>query len=412
MLLGSTLLGSTLLGSTLLGSTLLGSTKVLALLCGLGKAVTARNQPYFMKHQNRTAQMVDQIIEPAVRQAAKQTRSLGFAASSACTHSQTHPQTQCRHPRYRVDKVIDQAIGKRTLLATDINSQAKVVLKLVLFSPNLLEEEKEQRIFQQDALTTRELPANVPYLDSFEVKTLLGEGLVLVKPYVETSKIKTREAIAPAPPRCSVTTFTYSAFKVRPAQQKFEIQLPAARIKEGLVFDTAATTPTQSLEHWLSVILSTVIFVGGTVVLTGSVLWGIAVAALLPLLFRPLAAPRNSHHTAIIRLTPGSSGRTFLSLTTSTPAIRYRNGKISHAPKESTLHCSNLSIESVEASSTLALMPGYNPLMAQLSFSFHNFAHRRTRIRIVGSCEEIRWISHHLAQWGNQQAKPTREVTK
>jgi len=387
--------------------------------------------------------MIDQIIEPVTRQAVNTAQTSHRIASIP---ARTRP-----YSRYRVDKVIDQAIGKRTLLATDINSQAKVVLKLVLFSPDLLAEEREQRLFQQqDRLSTHELPASTRYLGSFETKTLLGEGLVLVKPYVEigldeigldeigldeigTDEIGTDEIgknktgrgktgkedgfspISRPKPKPikpgAITKFSihprrsYSAFRVRATQQKLEIQFPEARITAGILSNREATTPAQSLENWLSVVLSTVVFVGGTVALTSSVLLGTAVAALLPLVFRKVTTAVDTRRTAIIRLTPESSDRTFLSLITLLPPTKDRNGKVNGAPQESTLHGSRLSVKRVEISSTLRLMPGYSPLMAQLSFSFYNSTNRCTHIRIVGSCEEIRWVSRQLTQWRNQLEK-------
>ncbi|MGB3572368.1 MAG: hypothetical protein WBA01_10015 [Phormidesmis sp.] len=374
--------------------------------------------------------MIDQIIEPVTRQAAKTAQASHRIASS--------PARTRSYSRYRVDKVIDQAVGKRTLLATDINSQAKVVLKLVLFSPDLLEEEREQRLFQQqDRLSTHELPTSTRYLASFEAKTLLGEGLVLVKPYVEigTNEIGTNETdrdktdrdkigtedgfspiSRPKPKPGAITKASihprrsYSAFRVRATQQKLEIQFPEARITEGILSNRENATrenaaPTQSLENWLSVVLSTVVFVGGTVALTSSALLGTAVAALLPLAFRKVTTAVDNRRTAIIRLTTESSDRTFPSLITLLPPVKDRNGKINGASQESTLHGSRLSVKRVELSSTLMLMPGYNPLMAQLNFSFYNPTDRCTHIRIVGSCEEIRWVSHQLAQWRNQIEK-------
>ncbi|MGC1527305.1 MAG: hypothetical protein WA783_14760 [Phormidesmis sp.] len=384
--------------------------------------------------------MIDQIIEPVTRQAAKTAQASHRIASS--------PARTRSYSRYRVDKVIDQAVGKRTLLATDINSQAKVVLKLVLFSPDLLEEEREQRLFQQqDRLSTHELPTSTRYLASFEAKTLLGEGLVLVKPYVEIGpdeigpdeigkdeigtnetdrdktdrdKIGTEDGFSPIsrpkPKPGAITKASihprrsYSAFRVRATQQKLEIQFPEARITEGILSNRENATrenaaPTQSLENWLSVVLSTVVFVGGTVALTSSALLGTAVAALLPLAFRKVTTAVDNRRTAIIRLTTESSDRTFLSLITLLPPVKDRNGKINGASQESTLHGSRLSVKRVELSSTLMLMPGYNPLMAQLNFSFYNPTDRCTHIRIVGSCEEIRWVSHQLAQWRNQIEK-------
>ncbi len=139
--------------------------------------------------------------------------------------------------------------------------------------------------------------------------------------------------------------------------------------------------------------------------LTSSALLGTAVAALLPLAFRKVTTAVDNRRTAIIRLTTESSDRTFLSLITLLPPVKDRNGKINGASQESTLHGSRLSVKRVELSSTLMLMPGYNPLMAQLSFSFYNPTDRCTHIRIVGSCEEIRWVSHQLAQWRNQIEK-------
>ncbi|MGD1896540.1 MAG: hypothetical protein ACFB16_06250 [Phormidesmis sp.] len=430
-----------------------------------------------MKRQDGTAQMMGQIVEP-IRESStgepskekpstedQSTEDQSTQYQSAELQSTQYQSTQYQstedkiakdsrqkeqtqpRSRYRIDRLVGQEVGKRTFLATDLNSYNRVVLKLVLFCPDLTVEEKEQTVIQQEStLGNYELPACFPYLESFEAETALGAGLILVKPYVETHQAlrqhRRRASYAPFSRNSDIASKqhvrppsknhrsprpqsyspahnaqrAYGAFKVRSTQQKLEVQFPAIRVREGLKplgSESSETklTPTQKAELYLSVILCTVVFVGGTVIATGSILASVAVAALLPLFFQKRSNPHDTQRVATLRLTSESDGRTILSLTTMLPPVKDRRGQPNGSPRESTLHGSRLSVKSVKISSTFALSlgqnpfqnPFQNPLKAELSFTFHNLNTRTERIRIIGSYQEIRWLSQYLAQWSNQR---------
>ncbi|MEL6554751.1 MAG: hypothetical protein AAFQ63_14985 [Cyanobacteria bacterium J06621_11] len=393
-----------------------------------------------MKRQDKTELMIGQVLEPVAQDTS--------------------------YARYRLDQLVASEVGKRTFFATALSSHAdspvgspaesQVIVKLLLFGPDLPAEEYLQPV----SVSAFDLPVSLPYLESFEVETLLGAGLVLVKPYVDMhrsgayhsgahhSELKTGGAAVsgeasvaafsrePAVNRASsshgftnrysdrialssqnislpstsssapfptpLTQPTYSVFKLSRTPQKLEVKFPSARVSEGLL--STDMTRTESVELWLSVLLALVVFVGGGVVLTGSIWVGIGIAALLPLLLQLLVGRGDRpNHLATLRITDESEGRAFISLTTTSPPIRDRNGRVNGLPTQSTLHGSRLSIESVKISPVLRLVPGQSPLMAQLSFSLHNPPAHCNRLRIVGSYQEMRWLSHHFAQWGHNR---------
>ncbi|MEM6869168.1 MAG: hypothetical protein AAF528_12400 [Cyanobacteria bacterium P01_C01_bin.121] len=335
-------------------------------------------------------------------------------------------------PRYRITKLLSQEVGKRTFLATEEVSQSQVVVKLLLFCPDMAEEEAS--LAQQDSLPSYELPAHLPYLESFEASTPLGDGLVLIKSYAEDpeslQQLVRHSAVATGASSGDCTRrhsdspqnkqpsqkaaaavptvhpqFAYGAMRISAMPEKLLVQFPESYVHSGLIAsEDNSQTPTEAVEMWLLIFLGLVIFVGGVVAVTGSILSGIVVAALLPVLYRVLVGPpKRRARIAKLRVTSETDGRAFISLTSMRLPIRDRYGRVNSGPSESKLHGSRLSIKTVKVSPKLMLSPDLNPIKAQLSFTFHNQNWHSKNLNIVGSYAEIRWLSHHLAEWGRSR---------
>lgn len=382
-------------------------------------------------------------------------------------------QTSCAH--YRLEKLLASEVGKRTFLATALSpytncpvgslQESQVIIKLLLFGPDLPAEE----YLEPTNAIPFELPVSLPYLESFEVETPLGEGLVLVKPYADvyrsnthyshthcsqrglpakqaaipsvgsanksstafskgsskafthqsdrtqrsSQKLSSRRFSLPTTPTASqpLTHSTYSVFRIRQTPQKLEVRCPESRISEGLISTDTDATRTESVELWLSIFLALVVFVGGSVAITGSIWVGVAIAAILPLLFHLLVGKRDqANHIAILRITDESEGRAFVSLMTVNRPTREQNGNLNSSPAQSKLHASRLSIKDVKVSYTLRLVPRQSPLMTQVSFTFHNPSVHCRRLRIVGSYQEMRWLSCHFAQWGHMRTQLSTQL--
>ncbi|MEM6599257.1 MAG: serine/threonine-protein kinase [Cyanobacteria bacterium P01_C01_bin.69] len=91
---------------------------------------------------------------------------------------------------YRVESVLGQKSGRRTLLAKNTENQTLVVIKLVLFGPDFTWE--DLKLFEREAETLKSLnhPAIPQYLDSFEVETPIGKGFALVQTYIEAKSLQ------------------------------------------------------------------------------------------------------------------------------------------------------------------------------------------------------------------------------
>ncbi|MEO1634759.1 MAG: hypothetical protein AAFS04_06735 [Cyanobacteria bacterium J06631_9] len=272
----------------------------------------------------------------------------------------------------------------------------------------------------------------LPYLDSFEVETPLGAGLALIKLYtlptrspLETSAQSTtnrgianpRAASASTSAPTSAPTSTHrlatsvtrwprmscADIIVRAVPDKMEVRCIASRIREGKILPTSTSPFVDRLEIWLVITLATFGFVGGAVISTGSIAFGIVVAAILPLLFQQLTAPKTiPRQQAILRFSSASGRQTFLSLTTLVMPPRTKTGRSINAPTQSKLHSSRLSIRTVKLTPALVLGRGWNPIGAEIVFTFYNRnAQGCDRLRIAGSYAEMRWLSRHLSNWSN-----------
>ncbi|MBE9137727.1 serine/threonine protein kinase [Nodosilinea sp. LEGE 07088] len=94
------------------------------------------------------------------------------------------------HHRYRIQSLLGRQVGRRTFLATDLETQTSVVVKLLLFGPDFTWDDFKH--FEREAATLKVLTHQaIPrYLDSFELDTELGRGFVLVQTYIEAKSLQ------------------------------------------------------------------------------------------------------------------------------------------------------------------------------------------------------------------------------
>ncbi|PSB65128.1 serine/threonine protein kinase, partial [filamentous cyanobacterium CCP1] len=92
--------------------------------------------------------------------------------------------------RYQVRSLLGRKTGRRTFLATDLQTQDSVVVKLLLFNPDFVWD--DLKLFEREAETLKclEHPAIPQYLDFFEVETEIGKGFALVQSYLEARSLQ------------------------------------------------------------------------------------------------------------------------------------------------------------------------------------------------------------------------------
>jgi serine/threonine protein kinase len=97
---------------------------------------------------------------------------------------------QVLHDRYCIQSLLGRKTGRRTFLASDLQTQLPVVIKLLLFGPDFTWD--DLKLFEREAETLKYLdyPAIPRYLDSFELETELGKGFVLVQSYLEARSLQ------------------------------------------------------------------------------------------------------------------------------------------------------------------------------------------------------------------------------
>lgn len=102
--------------------------------------------------------------------------------------SQLIGQTFC--DRYRIQSLLGRQTGRRTFLASDLQTDSTVVIKLLLFGPDFTWD--ELKLFEREAETLKQLNHTVipQYLNSFEADTELGKGFVLVQTYIEAKSLQ------------------------------------------------------------------------------------------------------------------------------------------------------------------------------------------------------------------------------
>jgi serine/threonine protein kinase len=94
------------------------------------------------------------------------------------------------HDRYRIQSLLGRQTGRRTLLASDLQTGWSVVVKLLLFGPDFTW--NDLKLFEREAEVLKALdhPAIPKYLDYFEVETEPGKGFALVQTYIEARSLQ------------------------------------------------------------------------------------------------------------------------------------------------------------------------------------------------------------------------------
>jgi serine/threonine protein kinase len=92
--------------------------------------------------------------------------------------------------RYQIKSLLGRQTGRRTFLATDLQTNSDVVIKLLLFGPDFTWE--DLKLFEREAEVLKSLahPAIPQYLNSFEIETELGKGFALVQTYIEAKSLQ------------------------------------------------------------------------------------------------------------------------------------------------------------------------------------------------------------------------------
>ncbi|MEM8777648.1 MAG: serine/threonine-protein kinase [Cyanobacteria bacterium P01_G01_bin.49] len=98
---------------------------------------------------------------------------------------------QVLRDRYQIQSLLGQKTGRRTFLATDLQTRSPVVIKLLLFNPDFTWD--ELKLFEREAETLSFLNHSaIPnYLDYFEIETELGKGFALVQTYINAPSLET-----------------------------------------------------------------------------------------------------------------------------------------------------------------------------------------------------------------------------
>lgn len=402
-----------------------------------------------MKNNDRTAIKLDPLLGQILRPVAAQSlKTKALDSYPTCT-----PQNS---PSYRLEKLISQQAGKRTFLAIETHSKTKFVVELVLFGPDFSKETIQPPV---DKFRTPLCSANAsqnptlaleqqPYLNSFEVETSIGAGFAMVQPYPGNihaisalRNIVSSRPVSRKDPTVDLTTpvsspltaepyqlnlslpyrrhytrtpqMSFGDFKIRTTPDQLEIHCAQHRIRENL-----AQTPVPALggiELGALTVLLTVVFVGGSVALSGSIFLGILIAAVLPIPLRLVAfpPPQVTNRKAILRLTKSENRSKYparLSLTTLPRQQRKLTAWGTVPPTESKLHFSQVTVSAVKQSLVLSLSSKTGFICYQVSFLMSDrypLNHRPNlkQLRITGTYSEIRWLSHHLSQWSGHRTR-------
>ena len=92
--------------------------------------------------------------------------------------------------RYQIRRELGKAVGRRTLLADDLQAQRPVVIKVVIFGGDL--EWADLRLFEREGEVLKSLdhPGIPDYLDYFEIDSPQAKGYALVQSYVEGKSLQ------------------------------------------------------------------------------------------------------------------------------------------------------------------------------------------------------------------------------
>jgi serine/threonine protein kinase len=92
--------------------------------------------------------------------------------------------------RYQIESLLSRQNGRRTFLATDIQTNNAVAIKLLLFGPDFTWD--DLKLFEREAevLKSLDYPDIPKYLDFFEVELLWGKGFALVQSYIPAKSLQ------------------------------------------------------------------------------------------------------------------------------------------------------------------------------------------------------------------------------
>ena len=203
-------------------------------------------------------------------------------------------------------------------------------------------------------------------------------------------------------------------FKVVKTEYGLEVHFSQRRIKEDLTepvaklknanADGSEPLIPEPLAISILTIFSTIVFVGGAVVITGSVLIALMIATILPAIFWLITGPKEpkQYGQAILRVSSVPHGRTLLTLKTA-PAIK-KGRRSQHGDKfrtqliavKNTVHCASLPVHLIKPSSPLPFATG----SSQMNFVFESGRKFKgnKQLTIAGTQQEIQWLYNHLAQ--------------
>ncbi|MBW4421026.1 MAG: serine/threonine protein kinase [Myxacorys californica WJT36-NPBG1] len=92
--------------------------------------------------------------------------------------------------RYQVEGQLGKKAGRQTVLARDLETQERVVIKLLTFGVDF--EWDDLKLFEREAETLRSLdhPAIPKYLDYFEIETATTRGFAIVQSYIDAKSLE------------------------------------------------------------------------------------------------------------------------------------------------------------------------------------------------------------------------------
>lgn len=92
--------------------------------------------------------------------------------------------------RYRIESLLSRQTGRRTFLATDLQTNDSVAIKLLIFGPDFTWD--DLKLFEREAEVLKSLdhPAIPKYLNFFEVELSGGKGFALVQSYIAAPSLQ------------------------------------------------------------------------------------------------------------------------------------------------------------------------------------------------------------------------------
>lgn len=189
--------------------------------------------------------------------------------------------------------------------------------------------------------------------------------------------------------------------QISPTSYSLEIKFSLNRVR-GNLMSTAirARANDKSTRLTLLSVVGMALFVGGSVMLTGSAMFGMIVAVILPVLFWfvTLSEKPTANDEAKLRLVNAPNGRTLLSLS----AASVGQHDLKNSVKNS-VYIANLPVRLFSAKTTLN--------GGQVSFTVYPDDPRiGDQIHIVGSRKEVRWLHARIAQWSQGNSMSMQSI--